>query len=111
MPTFDSRSSTAIQLIANEILKVMYYSPHPEEAFHINGTAKPDDLKNQLRWSAKRLFVELRSGRDVSLLMVGEALKMLHGENYITMCLGSPSGFELLEKGRTEAERLGAKPA
>ena len=45
------------------------------------------------------------------LPVLGEALKMLHGENYITLCVGSPSGFELLEKGRTEAERLGAKSA
>jgi hypothetical protein len=51
---------------------------------------------------------DLQGVQDVSLHMVGEALKMLHGENYITMCVGLPSGFELLEKGRIEASRLGA---
>ena len=111
MPKFDSRSSTPIQLIANEILKIMFESRAPEESFHVPSPSMPDDLKIQPHWTAKSLFFELRSGRDVSFPEVGEALKMLHGENYITLLVGTPSGFELLERGRTEAKRLGAKPA
>jgi len=111
MPKFDSRSSTPIQLIANEILKIMYESHAPREYFHVTNPPMPDDVKIQPRWTAKTLFAELRSGRNVSLPEVGEALKVLHGENYITLLVGTPSGFELLEKGLTEAKRLGAKPS
>ena len=71
----------------------------------------PDDLEIQPRWNAKTLFAELRRGREVSLPEVGEALKMLHEEYYITLLVGTPSGFELLEKGRIEAERLAVKPS
>jgi hypothetical protein len=111
MPKFDSRSSTPIQLIANEILKIMHHSRGPLEGRHVIGAPMPDDLKIRLRWTAKWLFADLQSGQDVSLHMVGEALKMLHGENYITLRAGMHSGFELTEKGRTEAERLAVKPS
>ena len=111
MPKFDTRSSTPIQLIANEILKIMYESHAPEDYFHVTSPPIPDDVKIQPRWTAKTLYAELRNGKDISLYVVGEALKMLHGENYITLLVGTPSGFELLEKGRNEAERLGAKPS
>jgi|ERR1700733_5138911 len=111
MPKFDSRSSSPIPLIANEILKIMFGLRQPEEAFHVDGVPMHYDLKTRSRWTARRLLAELQSGQDVSLPEVGEALKRLHGENYIAMRVGSRTGFELTEKGRTEAERLGAKPA
>jgi|SRR5579862_1799962 len=109
MPKFDSRSSTPIQLIANEILKIMHHSRGPLEGLQVIGAPMPDDLKIRPRWTAKWLFADLQSVQDVSLPDVGEALKMLHGERYITLLVGTPSGFELLEKGRLEARRLGAK--
>lgn len=111
MPKYDSSSSSPIQLIAADILKIMYESRAPEDYLHVTNPPMPDDVRIQPRWTAKTLFAELRSGREVSLDDVGEALKMLHRENYITLLVGTPSGFELLIKGRTEAERLGAKQA
>jgi hypothetical protein len=111
MPKYDLGSSTPIQLIANKILKIMYNSRGPLEGLHVISAPIRDDLKIRPRWTAKWLFAELQSGRDVSVPLVGEALKMLHGENYIDMRVAMPSGFELTEKGRTEAERLGVKPS
>ena len=111
MPWFDSGLRTPIQLTANEILKIMYYSRAPEEVVLIYGSPMAGDLKIQPHWSAETLHAELRNGGDVSLYVVGEPLKMLHGENYITLLVGMPSGFDLLEKGRIEARRLGTKRA
>jgi len=111
MPKLDTTSSTPMQLIANEILKIMFESPAPEEHFHVLIPSMPDDVKIQPHWTTNSIFGGLRNGQDISLTEIGEALKMLHEEDFITLQVGTPTGFELLEKGRTEAMRLGAKPA
>jgi hypothetical protein len=106
MPKYDPKSSTPIQVTAREILKTMYNPPPVEEALHTIDTPVPDDLKMQPHWVAKRLAKAMHRGRDVSISLIDDALKMLQTESYIALYAGAPSGYELIEKGRKEAERL-----
>lgn len=106
MPEYDPKSIVPIQLIAREILKIMF-NPSPfENAFRF-GDPKPDDPKVQPPWNAELLLNELNRGQVVSRMLVRETLEMLHESGYVVRV---PGGYELTGEGRREAERLGAKP-
>jgi hypothetical protein len=103
---YDPKSNAPKQLTSREILKIMY-NPSPfKDAFRF-GDPKPDALKVQPPWNAELLLYELNRGQVVSRTLVREAVKMLFRDSYVKSV---PGGNDLTEKGKREAERLGAKP-
>ena len=104
---YDPESVAPKQLISREILKIIS-NPRPlEDTLHF-GSTKSDAPNVPPPWTVELLAEKLKHGQAVSLTLVREAVKMLYRDSYVKSV---PGGCDLTEKGKREAERLGAMPA
>jgi hypothetical protein len=113
MPHYDVSVQTAAQITAEAILKIML-GTNVEEAYYMTGTSKPDDppkpddLKVESHWTAVLLMNILQRGRDVSPSLIFDALALLQESEMVIRYVTpfQPAGYDLLEPGIKEAERL-----
>jgi hypothetical protein len=107
MPHYDVSVHTEGQITAEAIPKILL-GTSVEEAYYMIGTPKADDPKLESHWSAELLMKILQRGRDVSLSLIYDALALLQESEtvirYVTPF--QPAGYDLLEPGVREAERL-----
>jgi hypothetical protein len=107
MPHYDFNVQTAAQITAEAILKIML-GTSVEEAYYMIGTSKPDDPKVGSHWTAELLMNVLQRGSDVSLSLIYDALALLQESKMVIRYVTAfqPAGYDLLETGIREAERL-----
>jgi hypothetical protein len=113
MPHYDVSVQTAAQITAEAILKIMLVTSVEEANYMIGASkpddpTKPDDLKGESYWTAPLLMNILQRGRDVSLSLIFDALALLQESEMVIRHVTpfQPAGYDLLEPGIREAERL-----
>ena len=79
-----------------------------EEAYYMINISKPEDPKVESHWTAELLKKILQRGRDVSPSLIYDALALLQESEMVIRYVTpfKPAGYDLLETGRREAERL-----
>src|ERR1700683_4840598 len=107
MAHYDVHAITGSQATAQKILKIMH-SSNVQEACHLVGQRKPDNLDDESHWTAELLMNVLQRERAVSLSLVKDALGLLNKSGLIDKHLdvSGPDGYELRGAGRSEAGRL-----